>query len=128
MDPRAIRSGVGASVVGLLTGGILGGYGGWEPVFSLANTQIGFWVIAIVLGTVLAYIYGYWFNSFLPGSALIKGLIFGVLVWILMLILGGVSAFFKEATYPDPAGATIFLTLVLHGVWGAVLGILYEAS
>ena len=128
MDPRAIRSGVGASVVGLLAGGALGSYGGWEPVFSLANTQIGSWIIAIVLGTTLAYVYGYWFNSFLPGSTVIKGLIYGILVWILMLILGGVSAFFKEATYPDPAGATIFLTLVLHGVWGAVLGILYETN
>lgn len=128
MDPRAIRAGVGASVVGLLAGGVLGTYGGWAPVFSQAATQIGFWVVAIVLGIALAYIYGFWFDSFLPGSAATKGLIYGVLVWILMLILGGVSAFFKEATYPDPAGSTIFLTLVLHGVWGSVLGLLYEAG
>lgn len=128
MDPRAIRSGVGAGIVGLLAGGLLGTYGGWEPVFSLANTQIGYWIIAIILSVVVAYIYGYWFSSFLPGSAAVKGMIYGILVWILMLILGGVSAFFKEATYPDPAGATIFLTLILHGVWGSVLGILYGTS
>ncbi len=126
MDPRVIKAGVGASVVGLFVGGVLGTYGGWAPVFFLANSQIGFAVVAIALGTVLAYIYGYWFNSFLPGTPLVRGVIFGVLVWILMLILGGISSFFKEATYPDPAGPTIFLTLVLHGVWGAVLGLLYE--
>ena len=126
MDPRAIRAGVGASVAALLVGAALGTYGGWSPVFNLAGTQLGFWALAIVLGTALAYIYGYWFNTFLPGTPVIRGVIFGLLVWILMLILGGVSAFFKEATYPDPAGPTVFLTLMLHVVWGAVLGILYE--
>lgn len=126
MDPRAIRAGVGAAIIALLVGAAFGTYGGWEPVFALAATFFGFWAVAIVLGTVLAYIYGYWFNAFLPGTPVIRGVIYGLLVWILMLILGGVSTFFKEATYPTPAGPTVFLTLTLHVVWGAVLGILYE--
>jgi hypothetical protein len=126
MDPRVVRAGVGASVVGLLAGAALGTYGGWSPVFELAGSQIGFWVVAVVLGSVLAYIYAYWFNAFLPGTPVIRGAIYGILVWILMLILGGVSGFFKEATYPDPAGPTVFLTLVLHVVWGSILGLLYE--
>lgn len=128
MDSRAIKSGVGSSIVGLLVGGVLGTYGGWAPVFELASTQIGFWVIALSLGVALSYIYGSWFNSFLPGSAALRGGVFGILVWILMLILGGVSVFFKDATYPDPAGSTVFLTLILHVIWGKVLGILYEAG
>ena len=127
MDTRVVKAGVGASVVALLVGGALGTYGGWSPVFELANSQLGSWAIAIVLGTLLAYVYGYWFEAFLPGSPIVRGAIYGVLVWILMLILGGVFAFFKEATYPNPAGPTVFLTLVLHLVWGALLGVLYEA-
>ncbi|OGY22889.1 MAG: hypothetical protein A2172_03030 [Candidatus Woykebacteria bacterium RBG_13_40_15] len=126
MDQRAIRAGVGSSIVALLVGATLGTYGGWAPVFDLASTSLGSWLVAIVLGTVLAYIYGYWFNAFLPGTTVTRGIIFGVLAWILMLILGGVSGFFKEATYPNPAGPTIFLTLLLHVVWGSILGILYE--
>ena len=126
MDPRAIRAGVSASLIALLVGAAFGTYGGWSPVFELAGTIFGFWAVAIVLGTVLAYIYGYWFNAFLPGTPVIRGVIYGLLVWILMLILGGVSTFFKEATYPNPAGPTVFLTLMLHVVWGTVLGILYE--
>jgi hypothetical protein len=126
MDPRAIRAGVGASLAALLVGAALGTYGGWAPVFDLAGSQLGSWAVAIVLGTVLAYIYGYWFNAFLPGTPVIRGVIFGALVWILMLILGGVSSFFKEATYPNPAGPTVFLALMLHVVWGSLLGILYE--
>ena len=127
MDTRVVKAGVGASVVALLVGGALGTYGGWSPVFEHATSQLGSWAIAIVLGTLLAYVYGYWFEAFLPGSPIVRGAIYGVLVWILMLILGGVFAFFKEATYPNPAGPTVFLTLVLHLVWGALLGVLYEA-
>jgi len=127
MDPRAIRAGVGASAVGLIVGGALGTYGGWAPVLSLANSQLGFVVIGVTLSIALTYIYGYWFSAFLPGTAVIRGVIYGVLIWILMLILGGVSSFFKEAIYPDPAGGIIFLTLVLHVVWGGVLGLLYES-
>lgn len=127
MDPRTIRAGVGSGVVALLVGATLGTYGGWAPVFSLAANDIGFWIVAVVLSVLSAYLYSYWFNSFLPGSAVVRGVLFGILVWILMLILGGVSDFFKDATYPDPAGPTVFLTLILHGVWGGVLGTMEEA-
>lgn len=127
MDPRTVRAGVGSGVVALLAGAALGTYGGWTPVFSLAASDFGFWIVALTLSVVIAYVYSYWFDAFLPGSAVIRGVIFGILVWILMLILGGVSDFFKEATYPDPAGPTIFLTLVLHVIWGSVLGIFNES-
>ena len=127
MDARTIRSGFGSGLVALLVGAALGTYGGWLAVFSLAANNVGFWILAVILAVFAAYIYGYWFNAFLPGTPVVRGALFGVLVWILMLILGGVFGFFKEATYPDPTGPAIFLTLVLHVVWGGVLGMLYEA-
>lgn len=127
MDPRTVRAGVGSGVVALLTGGALGTYGGWSAIYNLAPSEVGFWLIAITLSVFAAYIYAYWFNAFLPGTPVIRGALYGVLVWILMLILGGVFAFFKEAAYPDPSGPVIFLALVLHLVWGTVLGILFEA-
>ena len=127
MDQRAVRAGVGSGIVAILVGAVFGTFGGWEPVFTLASTTFGSWIVAVVLSSVLAFVYGYWFNAFLPGSAIVRGTLFGVLVWILMLILGGVSDFFKSATYPDPSGPTVFLTLLLHAVWGSVLGIVYES-
>src|SRR4030067_3124415 len=126
MDARTIKSGAGAGLIALLVGASLGTYGGWSAFFSLALNNFGFWILAVVLAVFAAYIYVYWFNAFLPGTPVVRGAIFGVLVWILMLILGGVFGFFKEATYPDPAGPAIFLTLVLHVVWGSILGLLYE--
>ncbi|MEX0621792.1 MAG: hypothetical protein WD187_02275 [Candidatus Woykebacteria bacterium] len=126
MDSRTVRAGTGAGVVALLLGGALGTYGGWSAVFSLAANDVGFWLIAVSLSVFLAFIYGYWFNAFLPGTSTVRGATYGVLVWILMLILGGVFAFFREATFPDPSGPTVFLALILHVVWGAVLGVLFE--
>jgi hypothetical protein len=127
MDSQVVRAGIGSGLVALLVGGVLGTYGGWAAVFELAASNFGFWVVAVSLSVFIAYVYGYWFNAFLPGTTVVRGALYGVLVWILMLILGGVFAFFKEATYPDPAGPTVFMTLVLHIVWGGVLGLLYEA-
>ena len=126
MDARTIRSGLGAGIVALLVGGALGTYGGWSAVYSLALNNFGFWIVAITLAVFAAYIYGYWFNAFLPGTPAVRGALFGILVWILMLILGGVFGFFKEATFPDPTGPVVFLTLILHVVWGGVLGMLQE--
>src|SRR3989304_7085443 len=127
MDAKSVNAGLGAGLVGLLTRAVVGTYGGWAPVFELASTQFGFWVIALVSSVAFAYVYAYvGFPAFLPGTTLVKGAIFGALVWVLMLILGGVFEFFKEATYPDPSGPTVFLTLVLHLVWGSVLALLYE--
>lgn len=128
MDSRVVKAGIGSGLVALLAGAVLGTYGGWSAVFELAENNFGFWVVAVALSAFIAYVYGYWFNAFLPGTAVVRGALFGVLVWILMLILGGVFGFFKEATYPDPAGPVVFLTLVLHVVWGGVLGVLYEAK
>src|SRR4030067_2678872 len=111
MDARTIKSGAGAGLIALLVGSSFGTYGGWSAVFSLALNIFGFWILAVVLAVFAAYIYGYWFNAFLPGTPVIRGVLFGVLVWILMLILGGVLGFFKEATYPDPTGPAVFLPL-----------------
>lgn len=127
-DSRIIRSGVGAGIIALLASSVLGGFGGWNPVVSLANNQFGGWLIVTLLSVVMSYIFGYFFHDFLPGTATIRGAIFGVLVWILLLVLGGVSAYFNEAVYPNPAGTSLFLSLLLHLAWGGTLGLLYESK
>lgn len=128
VEARILRAGFGAAVVALLVGAVFGSYGGWAPVLNLAGTYLGSWIIAIILVSVLAFVYAYWFNEFLPGTPVVRGAIFGILVWILLLILGGVSSFFKAAVYPSPAGSSLFLSLLLHLAWGSTLGLLYEAK
>ncbi|MDP2671643.1 MAG: hypothetical protein Q8P13_04280 [bacterium] len=128
LEARILRAGLGAAVFGLLVSGALGTSGGWSPVLSLTNNVLGVWIIAIVLSIFFAYIFTYWFDAFLPGSAVVRGAIFGALIWVLLLVLGGVSNFFKEAVYPDPAGASLFLSLVLHLAWGSVLSLLYQSK
>ncbi|OGY24605.1 MAG: hypothetical protein A2Y57_02055 [Candidatus Woykebacteria bacterium RBG_13_40_7b] len=127
MVPRSFIAGTGATIVGLLVGGVLGTYGGWTPLLDLANTLIGSWIIAITLGVILVYLYGYLgFVNFLPGTAATKGVIYGLLVWVLLLIIGAIAPYFKDAVYTQPVGTTLFNTAILHIVWGSVLGYLYE--
>lgn len=128
MDVKVVSAGFGAGVVGLIVGRFLGTYGGWSPVFSLAATSLGFWTIAIVLSIAFVYLYAYWFHGALPGTPILKGAFYGVLIWILILILGAIFPFFRDATYAAPAGKTVFLSLVTHASWGFALGMLYEAK
>jgi hypothetical protein len=126
MDAKSLRAGIYAGIVGLLSGSVLGTFGGWSPVLNLPTNPIGVWVLALGLSVALAYIYAYWFASFLPGTAVLRGAIYGVLLWIVLLILGGLTSFFKEAVYPVNSGPVLFLSLVVNIFWGAALGYFAE--
>lgn len=98
---------------------------------GMAQSMMGFggaglaWLIHFMIGTVLWGVLFALLHERLPGSgAVAKGMSFGVLAWLLMMIL------------PMPmAGAGLFglalgmmapvMTLVLHLIWGAVLGFVF---
>ena len=61
-----------------------------------------------------------------PGSYLIKGLIFGVASWLLMM-LGFLPYAGHQPFGADLGGMVPVATLVLHVVFGAVLGLTYQA-
>lgn len=129
MDSKAIKAGIGATIVFILLSAIFGTFGGWAPIFEVGDNQITAWLVALFLGVVVAYIYGYLFHKFLPGTAAVKGVVFGILVWILMLIVGSTSPELREAAYPESVVTqTLFLTLIAHVIWGAVLGLIYDAE
>ena len=82
------------------------------------------WLGHFFLGTVIwGLVYAAWHAS-LPGAPVVKGLIFGVLAWLAMMIvfmpLAGHGPFARSLG-PQAAVAT----LVLHLVYGAVLGVVY---
>lgn len=126
MDTKVIRAGINSAVIALLSGVALGTFGGWSALFDLAPNFFGIVIIASVLSVLLGFVYAYWFADFLPGTSLLKGALFGILVWIVLLILGGVSDFFKEAVYAGNNGQILFLALINHFVWGSSLSIFLE--
>ena len=89
-----------------------------------ASPMVG-WVAHFMIGTLLWGILFKLLYSKLPGgTALVKGMSFSVLAWLMMMIL------------PMPmAGAGLFgmklgvmvpmMTLMMHLIWGAVLGFTY---
>jgi hypothetical protein len=90
-----------------------------------ANAQAAGWVAHILIGTVL------WGTLFalvdpdLPGGSYwVKGVIFGVGAWLLMMVsimpLGGAGLFGMNLGTIAP-----IMTLVLHIIFGAVLGGVY---
>ena len=84
------------------------------------------WIGHFMVGTVV------WGGSFailkeyIPGGSMIgKGIVFGVIAWLLMMIMimpmAGAGLFGMNMGMMAPV-----MTLVLHVIFGAVLGIVYE--
>jgi uncharacterized membrane protein YagU involved in acid resistance len=102
-----------------------------EDIVHVANVLTGMtlplplgWIGHFVLGTVVWGIIYAAMQASLPGAPIVKGLIFGALAWLAMMIifmpLAGNGLFALSLGLP----ATV-ATLVLHLVYGAVLGVVY---
>jgi len=126
MDAKIIRAGIYSTVILLLVGFSFNTFGGWGPLYQLPGNILGAGVLATVFSILLAYVYVSWFDNFLPGTAVTRGALFGCLVWIAFLVLGGLSSFFKDAVYPQTNSTPIFLSLILNIIWGTFLAIFLE--
>ncbi|HEP6426278.1 TPA: hypothetical protein VDB83_000542 [Burkholderia cenocepacia] len=89
-----------------------------------ASPMVG-WVAHFMIGTVVWGILFKLLYSKLPGgTALIKGMSFSVLAWLMMMILpmpmAGAGLFGMKLGMMAPV-----MTLMMHLVWGAVLGYAY---
>lgn len=91
-----------------------------------APTSMG-WIAHFVIGTVVwgagfAVLYG----SIPGGSAVMKGIVFGIGAWLLMMIvvmpMAGAGLFGMNMGMMAPV-----MTLVLHIIFGAVLGAVYKS-
>jgi uncharacterized membrane protein YagU involved in acid resistance len=90
-----------------------------------ANPVVG-WVLHFMIGTVLWGIGFALLYKVLPsGGPVSKGIVFGVLAWLLMMLIAmpmaGAGLFGMKMGMMAPV-----MTLVLHLIWGAVLGATYS--
>lgn len=91
-------------------------------ISGMQGNRLGGWILHFLIGTVAWGILFVWLIPLMPGaSRWVKGLSFGVLAWLLMMIsvapAAGMGVFGARAGIAVP-----ILTLVLHLVYGAVLG------
>jgi len=101
---------------------------------GMAHTMMGMpdspmvgWILHFMIGTVLWGIGFALLYKPLPGNGPVaKGMAFGVLAWLLMMLipmpLAGAGLFGMHMGIMAP-----MMTLVLHLIWGAVLGATYGA-
>ena len=89
------------------------------------NPAVG-WILHFMIGTV---VWGFLFTFLyerLPGrGAVVKGIVFGTLAWLLMMLLvmpmAGAGLFGLNMGVMAPV-----MTLMLHLIWGAVLGSVFN--
>jgi len=101
-------------------------------VIAMLAHMIGFggpalgWLAHFLIGTVLWGVLFALLYPSLPGSEpVVKGMVFGVGAWLLMMIIvmpmAGAGFFGLNLGIMAPV-----MTLILHLIWGAVLGFVYK--
>lgn len=90
-----------------------------------ASSPIVGWVIHFVIGTVVWGALFAWLDPSVPGQGhWLKGVVFGIAAWVLMMVvvmpMAGAGFFGMNLGMMAPV-----MTLVLHIIFGAVLGGIY---
>ncbi|OGE05122.1 hypothetical protein A3B51_00585 [Candidatus Curtissbacteria bacterium RIFCSPLOWO2_01_FULL_41_18] len=127
LGQKGLISGFYASIIGLLFGSAVGGLGIWTAVAASVKTPLGGWLIFLVIGSALGYLYSFFkFSEFFGKEAIIKGAAYGIVIWIASLILASIFPALGQAAFVDPIRANLFVQLMTSLVWGASLGLLFE--
>jgi len=87
------------------------------------------WLAHVMIGTVFAVLYAYIFASRIPGSPVVKGVLYGLIPWFLAQVMVnpmmGTGVFALNT--PTPM-LMVIGSLMGHLVYGAVLGEVYGGS
>ena len=96
-----------------------------HKMLGLPNMMAIGWMMHFVIGTVLwGYLYSVIHNAF-TGSSVIKGLVLGVVAWLLMMVM--VMPMAEAGLFGLSLGMMApVMTLMLHMVYGAVIGFVFD--
>lgn len=87
------------------------------------NTLIGYFAF-FVAGIILAVLYVAIFHDRLPGTSWKRGIFYAVLMW---LVTGVVFAPIMQMGFFMGSVMMAVGTLVIYMMWGAIMGLIYEA-
>lgn len=103
-------------------------YGKLIAQFLNTSTAVG-WILHFVVGIALALLYVHFFREFLPGPFWAKGMIFGVLPWVLTLIMMFPMVDTLNITNTTQApGVFIVSSMVAYLAFGAVMALVAHAK
>lgn len=127
MNQRGLVAGFYASAIGLVFGSAVGGLGMWTAVAASAKTPLGGFLILLLVGSALGYVYtSVKFDQLFGKEIVVKGASFGVIIWILGLIIAGFFPALSQSAFVEPLRSVLFVQLLTHIVWGAALGLFFE--
>jgi len=126
---KAMIAGAVAGVVGGIVAVIFGAIGlsiglyqaGPVPMANIATAMI---VLTIIFGAIFGAVYSRFYDS-IPGVGILKGLYFGLLIWLIKDIMNGLYIAFTTANVNYTIGS-IWIGIFLHPVFGSLLGALYK--
>jgi hypothetical protein len=134
---RAVVAGLVANVLSFVVGG--GGYHLFGWVFTLeprgiwkwnpgADMSVGWWVFLIAGNTlaaiVFAVVYAILFKG-IPGTGLRKGLVFGVIVWLIGVVPAIFTMYIMMNIHPGALLYFLAQAFVEYLVYGAVVALVY---
>jgi len=118
-------AGIIAGIVGIIFGAIGIAIGlfqaGSVPMANLVAAMI---VLTIIFGAIWGAIYSKFYDS-IPGVGTMKGLYFGLLLWLIKDVMGGLYIAFTNGNINIPVGL-IWIGIFTQAVFGSVLGKLYK--
>ena len=127
MGQKGLIAGFYASIIALIFGSLIGGLGVWSVFAATSKTVLGGWLILLVIGLALGYLYSFInYDKFFKKEYIVKGAAYGIVIWIITLILAGIFPILGQAAFAQPLRTVLFVQLLTHLVWGATLGYLFE--
>jgi uncharacterized membrane protein YagU involved in acid resistance len=127
LSQKALIAGFLATFIAIIFGKMTEGLGVWLSFEATAKTVLGGWLVLLVIGSSLGYLYSFVkFSQLFGKEAVVKGAAYGVVVWIATLILASIFPVLASTAFAEPIRTTLFLQLLTHVVWGVSLALLYE--
>jgi len=80
-------------------------------------------IIGVVTGVIIGAIYGWGYEKIPVGNSIYKGLIFGIILWVIIDVLLGFGNLQYGTTY---FALSLAWDLVIALVFGALLGVFYD--
>lgn len=102
-------------------------------MFGLNSVAFG-WVAHLMIGLGLGLIYAYWVQPHLGGAGWVRGLVYSLLPWLVMMVIVApmlplvdpmVAAHPVGLFFADMGIMATMGTLIAHLVYGTVLGAVY---
>jgi len=80
-------------------------------------------IVGVVTGVILGVVYGWGYEKFPGGNSIYKGLVFGIILWVIVDVLLGLGNLQYGTTY---FALSLAWGLVIALIFGALLGVFYD--